>query len=202
MARLRQVPRAEATAPIVVGMYDYIFGQRDPVAEPGTEDGTTGDWWTVMANSPDALEHAVGGFLYYQNPNRVLDPVLRELAQARVGWTAQSQFVFAQHCRALRSLEVSEERIAAVATWETATCFDTTEQAVLAYADCLVVDHGRVPDELFGRVVAALGDEAVLELTYIATLYLHHAVLSRALRTEYDDTDEPHLTVPAAEGQP
>lgn len=196
MPRLRQVARAEATAPIVTGMYDYLFGDRDPVAEPGTADGTPGDWWTVMANSPAALEHAVGGFLYYQSPERVLDPVLRELAQARVGWAAGSQFVFSQHCRALRALDVSEGRIAAVPAWAAATCFDATERAVLAYADCLVLDHGRVPDGLFDALRDALGDVALLELTYIATLYLHHAVLSRALRTEFDDRDEPVCEVP------
>ena len=67
MPRLHQVSRAEASAPIVEAMYDYLFDARDPVAEPGTADGTTGDWWTVMANSPDALQHAVDGFLYYQS---------------------------------------------------------------------------------------------------------------------------------------
>ena len=40
MPRLRQVPKAEATAPIVTTMYDFLFGGRDPVAEPGTATGT------------------------------------------------------------------------------------------------------------------------------------------------------------------
>ena len=31
MPRLRQVPRAEATAPIVLRMYNALFGDRDPV---------------------------------------------------------------------------------------------------------------------------------------------------------------------------
>ena len=61
---------------------------------------------------------------------------------------------------------------------------------MLAYTDALVYDLGRVPDGLFDALRAALGDEAVLELTYITTLYLHHAVMSRALRTEWDDVDD------------
>jgi hypothetical protein len=31
-----------------------------------------------------------------------------------------------------------------------ATCYDETERLVLAYTDCLVYEHGRVPDALFG----------------------------------------------------
>jgi alkylhydroperoxidase family enzyme len=191
MPRLRQVPRAEGEAPIVKVMYDYLFEGRDPVAEPGTATGSPGDWWTVFALVPDVLEHAVQGFGLYQSPKRLLAPVLRELAQARVGWAAGSQFVFSQHCKSLRALDVSEERIAAIPSWASASCFDETERLVLAYTDCLVYDHGRVPDALFKALHGDLRDEEILELTYIAALYLQHAVMSRALRTEWDDRAEP-----------
>ena len=39
MPRLRQVSRADAT-PEIQTMYDLLFGDRDPVADPGTETGT------------------------------------------------------------------------------------------------------------------------------------------------------------------
>jgi alkylhydroperoxidase family enzyme len=200
MPRLNEVSRSDATAPIVNVMYDFIFGDKDPVSEPGTDTGTPGDWWTVFANSPDVFEHAVAGFGLYQSSERKLDPVLRELGQCRAGWTAQSQFVFSQHCKSLRGLDVSEERIAAIAHWQVADCFDETERVVLAYTDCLVLEHGRVPDGLFDALRACLSDEEIIELTYITTLYLHHAVMSRALRTEFDDVAERIVEVPAPEG--
>ena len=149
MPRLRQVPRAEAEAPIVKVMYDYLFERPGPGGRAGDGHGSPGDWWTVFALVPDVLEHAVQGFGLYQSPKRQLAPVLRELAQARAGWAAGSQFVFSQHCKSLRSLGVAEERIAAVAHWSAASCFDETERLVLAYTDCLVYDRGRVPDGLF-----------------------------------------------------
>ncbi|MFN8041140.1 MAG: carboxymuconolactone decarboxylase family protein [Acidimicrobiales bacterium] len=124
MPRLRQVSRDEAEAPIVTVMYDFMFGDRDPVAEPGTSTGSPGDWWTVFALVPDVLEHAVAGFGLYRSPKRILDPVLRELGQTRAGWATGSQFVFSQHCKSLRGLGVSEEKIAAVPAWAAATCFD------------------------------------------------------------------------------
>lgn len=200
MPRLRQIPRSEASAPIVTAMYDYIFGDRDPVSEPGTESGSPGDWWTVFAASPDILEHAVQGFGIYRSPKRKLDPLLRELGQTRVGWDSQSLFVFSQHCKSLRALGVAEEKIQAVAHWQAADCFDEVERLVLAYTDCLALDHGRVAEGLFEKLREHLSDEEIIELTYITTLYLQHAVMSRALRTEFDDVPDRMVEVPAPEG--
>lgn len=201
MPRLRQVPKCDENAPLIQTMYNFLFDGRDPVAEPGTATGSRGDWWTVFALVPDVLEHAVQGFGLYQNPKRKLDPVLRELGQTRVGWAAGSQFVFSQHCKSLRALGVSEERISAIPHWQVADCFNELERAVLAYADCLVHDHGRVPDPVFDTLKSQLGDEAMLELTYISALYLQHAVMSRALRTEFDDHPETVVEVAAPEGE-
>lgn len=195
MPRLRQVPRSEAEAPIVTVMYDLLFEDRDPVSEPGTTDGTPGNWWTVFALVPDVLEHAVQGFGLYQSPKRILDPILRELAQARVGWASGSQFVYSQHCKSLRALDVPDAVIASVPHWAAADCFDEVQRVVLAYTDCLALEHGRVADGLFDALRAVLSDEEILELTYITTLYLQHAVMSRALRTEFDDRPDPVVEV-------
>ena len=201
MPRLDQVPRRDDNAPIITLMYDLLFGDRDPVAEPGTDTGTPGDWWTTFANSPKVLEHCVQGFSLYQNSN--IDPVLRELGQTRAGYDMQSQFVYSQHCKSLRGLGVSEERIAAIAHWPAADCFDEVERLVLAFTDCLCLDHGRVPDELVAKLRTHLSDEHLLELTYITSLYMMHAVMSRALRTEFDDVDErmTEIRVDGAEDQ-
>lgn len=200
MPRLHQVSRDETDARIVQVMYDLLFGDKDPTVEPGTATGSPGDWWPAFANVPDILQHAVQGFSLYQSPSRDLDPVLRELGQTRAGWAAGSQFVYSQHCKSLRGLGESEERIDAIRYWPAATCFTETERLVLAYTDALVYDHGRVADEVFDALKAALGDRALLELTYITTLYLQHAVMSRALRTEFDDVDDRIVEVPGPEG--
>jgi alkylhydroperoxidase family enzyme len=200
--RLQEVHRAEAPSPLVTMMYDFIFGaERDPAVEHGTETGSPGDWWTVFANSPDVFEHAVAGFGLYQSPKRKLPPVLRELVQTRVGWAVGSKFVFSQHCKSLRGLDVSEERIAAVPGWQAAGCFSDEERLAMAYADYLVYDRGRVPDGVFNALRRFLDDEQILELTYIAALYMAHAVMSRALRVEFDDVDERVTEEVAPEGK-
>ena len=200
MPRLRQVRRGESDAPIVEMMYEFLFEDRDPVAEPGTATGSPGDWWTVFALVPDVLQHCVDGFALYSSPKRALDPVLRELAQTRMGWATGSQFVFSQHCKSIRALGVDDAKIAAIAHWPAAGCFSDLERLVLGYTDCLALDRGRVPDGLFDALRAQLGDEQVLELTYIASLYLMHAVMSRALHTEFDDRDDPIVEVAGPEG--
>lgn len=200
MPRLRQIPRAEVADKGTLWLYDLLFGDRDPVAEPGTDTGTRGDWWTVFAGSPDILRHAAQGFALYRDPARKLDPVLRELAQTRAGWARGSQFVFSQHCKSLRGLGVSEAKIAAVPHWQISEVFDAHERAVLAYADGLVLDGGRIADGVFSALKAFLSDEQILELTYITCLYEMHAVMSRALRTEFDDRDDPIVEVAPPEG--
>ena len=199
MPRLREVPRSEVSDPKVLALYDLLFGDRDPVAQPGTATGTRGDWWTVFAGSPDVLNHAAKGFALYRDPARKLDPILRELAQTRAGWTRGSQFVFSQHCKSLRALSVSEAKIAAVPAWQVSEVFDARERAVLAYADALVLDGGRVADGVFEALKAFLDDEQILELTYITCLYEMHAVMSRALRLEFDDRPETVVEVDAPE---
>ena len=44
MPRLREVSRKDAD-PSVLPVYDALFGDRDPVTDPGTATGTPGNWW-------------------------------------------------------------------------------------------------------------------------------------------------------------
>jgi alkylhydroperoxidase family enzyme len=170
------------------------------VDEPGTDTGTPGNWWTVFALVPDCFDHAVEGFRFYRSERRELDPRLRELGQTRAGYARGSQFVFSQHCKAMRSLDFTEEQIEAVAHWPAADCFDELERLVLAYTDCLVLDGGRTPEGLFEALKEHLSDVEILELTYTTCMYEMHATMCRALHLEYDDEPERVVEVPAPEG--
>jgi alkylhydroperoxidase family enzyme len=200
MPVLRQVPRSEVTDETVLAYYNRLFGDRDPVAEPGTATGTPGDWWTVFALAPDIFKHAVDGFAVYRHPARKIDPVLRELGQTRAGWVKGSQFVFSQHCKSLRGLGVSEEKIAAIGHWTVADCYNEQERTVLAYADCLAQAGGRVPMAVFDKLKTFWDDEQIFEFTYITCLYDMHAVITRALRMEYDAREDPIVEIAAPEG--
>ena len=199
MPRLRQVSKDEAPESIQ-RMYGFLFGDRDPVAEPGTDTGTPGDWWTVFALVPDCFEHSIEGFRLYRSPKRSLDPQLRELGQTRAGYARGSQFVFSQHCKSMRYLGFTEEQIEAIPNWQIADCFSDLERMVLAYTDCLVLEGGRTPDDLFDALKVHLTDEEILELTYITCMYEMHATMCRALRLEYDNVPERIVEIPAPEG--
>jgi len=196
MPRLKQTGRAEADD-FAKTIYSMLFGDRDPVEQPGTATGTPGNWWTVFATVPDAFKHTTEGFQFYRSPNRKLDPKLRELGQTRAGFAVGSQFVFSQHCKACRDVGVSDDQIEALPHWQVADCFSDIERAVLAYTDALVLQHGRVPEAVFAALKQDLSDEEVLELTYITCTYMMHAVMSRALRLEYDDVGERVVEIAA-----
>ncbi len=201
MPRLREVGRDEADAS-VLPLYDALFGkERDPVKEPGTATGTPGNWWTVFALVPDCFNHAVAGFQFYRSRDRKISPKLRELGQSRAGYARGSQFVFSQHCKALRAVGFSEEQIEAIPSWASSDCFDELERAVLAYTDDLVLAGGRVPDGTFDVLKKHLSDEEILELTYTTCTYELHATMCRALRLEYDDVDERVVEIPVPEDE-
>ncbi|MBM36936.1 MAG: carboxymuconolactone decarboxylase [Acidimicrobiaceae bacterium] len=199
MTRTRQIPRAEVPDS-VLPIYERLFGSRDPVAEPGTATGTPGNWWTVFAQTPPLLEHMIAGFALFNDEKRTLPPDLRELALTRVGFAAESQFVFSQHCKAARNVGLSEEKVAAIPAWSVADVYSRSERAVLAYTDDLVLAGGRVQDETFNALREELSETAVIELTYAVAMYKLHATMCRALRLEFDDVDEAIIEVAAPQG--
>ncbi len=196
MPRLRQITRAQATGTIRK-YYDQLFGERDPVTQPGTATGTPGHWWTVFALRPHIFDHATSLFgMVADKSASSFDDKLRELAIMRVGFTQASQFVYSQHCKAARRSKVSETQIAAIPSWSVSDAFSPRERAVLAYVDCLILEGGRVPDDTFAALQAHLSDEDILELTYHVLTYNLHAITCKALRLEYDDVDERIREVP------
>jgi alkylhydroperoxidase family enzyme len=199
MPRLNEVSRDDAH-PFAQVMYKMLFGDRDPVVEPGTASGTPGNWWTVFANCPDAFDHTTAGFQFYRSENRELSARHRELGQCRAGYAAASQFVFSQHCKAMRDVGFTDEQVEAIPNWSTADCFSLDERVLLAYTDCLVLEHGRVPEALFDQLKEHFSEVEIIEFTYITCTYAMHATMTKALRLEYDDVDERVQEVPDPDG--
>lgn len=196
MPRLKQAGPGQGSE-MADAIFKMLFEDRDPIKQPGTATGTPGNWWTVFNIVPDAFDHTTTGFQFYRSPKRKLDPKLRELGQTRAGYAVGSQFVFSQHCKASRDVGLTEAQIEAVPHWSSADCYSALERAVLAYTDALVLERGRVPDGVFAALKADLSDEEILELTYVTCTYMMHAVMSRALRLEYDDVDDRVVEIAA-----
>lgn len=203
MPRVRQVPLSEAHAN-AQRYYKALFNGRDPVAEPGTETGTPGHWWTTIALRPYVFDHAAAHLAMYgmfsAESASQLCPKARELAITRTGFLVGSQFVYSQHCKASWLVGIEDEKIKAIPQWAALDIWSPLERAILAYTDAVVLDRGRVPDALFAALKAQMSDEDIMEMTYHIGGYMQHAVFCRALRLEYDDVDERVTDVPMPGG--
>jgi alkylhydroperoxidase family enzyme len=192
MPRLRLVSRAETTDPLVLFMYDRKFPGRDPATDPGvTASGAPGNYEAVLAHSPDILEHAVQGFYLKQTKKRKLPLALMELAITRIGWACGCRWMYSEHSKILRGLGFADATIMAVQSWQTWPDFTDEQRAVLAYADCMSLDHGRTPDGTFAELTRRFTEEQIIELTYIVGMFMMNAHMIRALRLEWDDHDDP-----------
>ena len=199
MPRLEQVRRKDIRD-FMEPIFTALFGDRDPVDEPGTATGTPGNWWSVFALQPDVFQHATAGFQLYRSEESLISARVRELGQMRAGFARGSQFVFSQHCKAGRNAGISEEQIEAIPNWTVSDLFSEEERAVLAYTDDLVLQGGRVSDGVFAQMKKHFSDAAILEFTYVTCMYDMHATICRALRLEYDDIDERVVEIAAPEG--
>ena len=196
MSRLRQVPKAEASAE-VRAIYQEFFGERDPVAEPGTATGTPGDYWTTFALVPDLMVQARDCLLGMLGPDRQLDPQLRELAILRTGIVGDSRFEYSQHMKVARTVNIPEAKLAAIKGWTTSGLFSPAERAVMAATDELLA-RNLVEDATFAELQRYLSDPQILELFYAIGLWRMHGLITRALHLEYDtDTTERMQEVPA-----
>ena len=196
MSRLRQVPKAEASAE-VRAIYQEFFGERDPVAEPGTATGTPGDYWTTFALVPDLMVQARDCLLGMLEPGRQLNPQLRELAILRTGIVGDSRFEYSQHMKVARTVNIPEAKLAAIKGWTTSGLFSPVERAVMAATDELL-SRNLVEDATFAELQRHLSDPQILELFYAIGLWRMHGLITRALHLEYDtDTTERMQEVPA-----
>lgn len=195
MPRLRQVKRDDIH-PRLQRAYHMSFGERDASVQPGTASGTPGNWFTTLALMPDAFAEIMRlGNAVRRTP--YLEAWYEELVVMRSTFLTQAQFNYSQHCKQARAARVSEDKIQAIPSWTTSTLFSQAERALLAYTDEVVLQHGRVQDRTFARLQEHFSDEAILNMTLLATLYHMLSAVARSLRLEYDDVPERVAEVPA-----
>jgi alkylhydroperoxidase family enzyme len=183
--RLKPVSLAEAS-PEVRRIYQEFFGERDPVAQPGTATGTPGDYWTTFALVPDLLMQARSSLMALLQPGRALAARYRELAIIRTGIVGDSRFEYSQHLKVARMVGVPDDQLAAIKSWTTSDKFDPVERAVMAATD-EIVGRNLVEDATFAALKNHFSDAQILELFYVIGLWRMHGMIVRALHLEYDD---------------
>jgi AhpD family alkylhydroperoxidase len=183
--RVRQVSLSEAT-PEIRKIYQQVFGDRDPVAQPGTATGSPGDYWTTLALVPDILKMSSDILFALLQPGRKLEPRYRELAILRAAIAGDCRFEYSQHLKLARTLGISGEKLQAVKGWTTSDQFNEAERAVMAATDEIVA-RNMVEDATFGALKRHLSDEQIVELFFVITTYRMHGMMVRALQLEFDN---------------
>ena len=202
MPRLPLVSRKDVTDPVILHLYNRKFGTRDPAVDPGTTgSGAPGNYEAVFAHSPDIFEHVISGFYVKMSKKRKLPLVYMEMAIARVGWNCSCRWMFSEHSKGLRGIDVPEDVLTSIPNWSVVPEKFTPEQrAVLAYTDCLTLDHGRTPDGIFEQLKKYFDHEQIIELTYITGMFMNSAHMIKALRLEHDDYEENVREMPSPPG--
>jgi alkylhydroperoxidase family enzyme len=178
-------------------IYTAVFGDRDPVAQPGTATGTRGDAWTTYALVPDIIKVVFETVLPFLRTDRVLPAPLRELALLRTAIIGQSKFEYSQHLKLARAVGLSEEKLGAIKSWVNSDLFDADERAVMAATDEMLT-RNMIEDQTFANLKQYLKDEQIMELVYVVAMYFMYALIFRALHLEYDNDTTSRLQEVAA----
>ncbi|GAC1309957.1 MAG: hypothetical protein NVSMB19_23970 [Vulcanimicrobiaceae bacterium] len=80
------------------------------------------------------------------------------------------------------ALGIGDDKLAALATWETSALFDARERLALGYADRMVCTERDVDDAFFAEVRAAFDADALVELTATIAWENASSTFNRALR--------------------
>lgn len=124
----------------------------------------------MMAHSPAYFEQycRLGRAIRFKGE---LDPVVRELAITRTGILCEAPYEVVAHKRIGKGVGVTDEQNDALETWQSATCFDETQRAALAFTD-EVVTMRRPTDATFNAIAAKLTPGALIELQLSIGFYI------------------------------
>lgn len=124
----------------------------------------------MMAHSPSYFEQycRLGGAIRHKGE---LDPVVRELAITRTGILCEAPYEVVAHKRIGKNVGVSDEQNAALADWESATCFNEVQRAALAFTD-EIVRLRRPTDATFNAIASKLTPPALIELQLSVGFYV------------------------------
>jgi AhpD family alkylhydroperoxidase len=156
MARL---PYADLSQPEIRPLAERIVAERGSVLH----------LYQMLLHSPPVA----GGWLAYLTAIRqqsTLPGALRELVIMRVAVLNGAPYEADQHAPIALKEGVTQAQLDALADWASATCFDDTQRAVLAYCDAMTRTV-QVPEPVFEAVRARLDPRLLVELTATVAAY-------------------------------
>jgi 4-carboxymuconolactone decarboxylase len=153
--------------------------------------------FAIMLKSPEMANGMIELFEYYRFKSR-LDPRLRELATLIVAreWTAQ--FEWWAHRPAAERAGLDAAVIADLRLGKRPATMASDEATVYDFVVAMLRRHA-VDDALFGRAMALLGEERLVDLITLVGEYLKVSLILNVGRVGIPDGSAPPLP-PLAEG--
>ncbi|NJL07021.1 MAG: carboxymuconolactone decarboxylase family protein [Methylacidiphilales bacterium] len=170
----------------------WFFALRDIIGRPVSQPVL------LWARSPRVLAAFLRLYRAIDRASSPIEPTLRSLIMIRV-----SQINVCPFCvdlNASRALErgIPEDRLWALASFETSDRFSEREKAALAFAEAVTIT-GRTPDAtLKARLKVAFSDDAIIEMAAIIAFQNMSSKFNAAL----DIPAEGICRVPIADGAP
>ena len=140
----------------------------------------------MMANASEPVFHnfsRLGNALLTKGK---LDSKLREIAILRTAKVSASVYEWTQHVPIAIAVGVSEDQLAAVEQWETATCFNERERLVLRFTD-EVARGVKGKKETLAALRKHLGEGELVELIMAIGFW---GMVARVLETTEVDLEE------------
>lgn len=126
---------------------------------------------TLRANyfelAPKAMQILMNQESYLReqfSASETVTPQIWELVKLRISQINQCAFCIDMHSKYALSQGEAQERIIGLSAWRDMLLYSETELAALSWAECLTSGKS-VDDEDYQKVVQALGEQAVVDLT-------------------------------------
>lgn len=159
-----------------------------PYARP---DGAELNIFTTLARHPRLLKRwgAFGGTLLYRG--RLTDRD-RELLILRTGYLCRAGYEWGQHVEIARSVGITDDEIARVATGPEAEGWSADDASLLRAADELHAD-ARIGDDTWAALAARYDDQQLIEVCMTVGQYHLVAFTLNSLGVEPESSDLPGL---------
>lgn len=103
---------------------------------------------------------------------------VRELAFQTLGRNFGDRFSTEARKPNAQAAGLTSEQLGAIPDWQTSALFDDEQRLVIEYTQAVVT--GRVPDDLFARVVARYGEQQAVECTTAIAFWSFWAMIAGA----------------------
>jgi AhpD family alkylhydroperoxidase len=167
---VRRISLADVSSPAVKPLADRIAAER----------GSVLDLYKVLLHSPPIAEGWLG-YLTAIRQQCALPGALRELVIMRIASLNRASYEAEQHVPYALREGLTQEQLADLEHWSVSARFDSTQRAVLAYADAMTREV-QVSDEVFAAIRDRLDDRHLVELTATIAAYNMVSRFLEALR--------------------